>query len=96
MLTENLKESKDTKKRWEKSITSENKTKRIEIREVENGYVVKYSKDFQTDDGWKFESKEYISKENPIKNMEGFEEAEDSNKKEEVDLLGGIPGNELL
>jgi hypothetical protein len=95
-MLENTKGSEDTKKRWEKSITSDNTTKRVEIREVENGYIVKYSKDVQTDDGWDFESKEYISKENPIKNMEGFEEFQDSSKKEETDLLGGIPGNELL
>lgn len=79
------------KKRWEKSITTEKGSKTITVREVENGYIVCKSMSKDTDEGYEHDSKEYISKENPIKDMEGFEEFAESSKKEETDLFGGLP-----
>jgi len=88
-------ESRKPKRRWEKSITSEKGTKTTCVREAENGFIVHISISKDTEDGYKYEDKEYISKENPISNMKDFEEFEQEGKKEKLDLFGGM-SNDLF
>lgn len=71
--------SKDKKKykRWSKCVEVGGVTKSVEVREVENGYVVTKSMYGTPDDSDKYinERKEYISETNPM----------DTNKDKEVD-----------
>ena len=62
----------DTSKKEDKKYTAsvEQKegdlTKRISVREIENGYLVSVEKYGDTGKGWKSDTKEYYSKTNPL------------------------------
>lgn len=57
---------KNKKEVIEKSITKDGMTKSYRIEEVENGYVIKITKEGETKDGWKYECKTFISQTNPL------------------------------
>lgn len=67
------------------SVNKKDNNKTIEVEEVSNGFIVSVSKDYKAEDGeWKYETKKYISKTNPLtKNKEM--ESEDT----DVTELGG-------
>ncbi len=66
-------------KRWSKEETADDKTKRIEIEEVENGYVISKSISYNDpESGYDYKCKKYISETNPLtKESKGETEAED-------------------
>jgi len=66
-------------KRWSKEVTTDKGSKRISVEQVENGFIITKSIDTYGDSTIpsKYETKKYISKENPIKNYKGFEELND-------------------
>jgi len=60
-------ENSEKKKRWSKEETKDDVTKRIEVEEVENGYVISKSKSWQDKEkGYQYVCKKYISKTNPM------------------------------
>ena len=51
------------------SITKESKDKnvRVEIREIENGFITRKNSEYKDADGsWQYETKEYFSKDDPL------------------------------
>ncbi len=50
----------------EKTITKNGMTKSVRVEEVENGFVIKITKEGETKEGWKYECKTYISQTNPL------------------------------
>jgi hypothetical protein len=63
------------KKRWEKSETTpDGTTKRIEVREIDNGYLARLCKTNYRAEPPIDEEKEIYYKENPLKDLEPSEE----------------------
>lgn len=52
--------------RFEKTIRKDDMTKSICVEGCENGYIITFSKDYKVKDEWKYETKKYISKTNPL------------------------------
>ena len=62
---------KKTYRTWEKRVKSGNVTKSIEVKEAENGFVITINEyGEKSRGGWYDESKCYISKTNPLAEME--------------------------
>lgn len=80
------------KKTWSKSIETDSVRKYISVNKVENGYIITIDKDVKKENGnWEYNSKKYISKDNPID--KSFKEGE--NKKEDIDVIDSIDLNDL-
>jgi len=58
------------KKRFSFSQDKDNVHKRVEVEEVENGWIMTVNKEYTISEGdkkeWKYECKKYISKNNPL------------------------------
>ena len=65
-------------KTWSKSVTMDDMTKTIEVREVENGFIIKKCMygHMEGSDEYIDEKKEYISTTNPMEEKEEKEEKE--------------------
>ena len=62
---------KEEKKRWSKSISKNGESKSVEVREIENGFLVMVSKDGKNSKGdWEYLSREFYSKTNPLEDEE--------------------------
>lgn len=61
---------KEEKKSWSKRIEADGKSKSINVREIENGYIVRISFDGENKEGeWEFNETEYFSKDNPLEDL---------------------------
>jgi hypothetical protein len=49
-----------------KSIEKDGMIKSLEVNEVENGFVIKITKEGEGKDGWMYDCKTYISSTNPL------------------------------
>ena len=68
-------------------------TKTVEVRKVENGFIISKTKDGGGSDGkWMHIKKEWISDKNPLAEVEGAENLPTITNN---DLFGGIENNEL-
>lgn len=78
-------ENKATK--WSFEVTEKvgDVEKCTRVRQVENGYIVRISKNWKEDNEYKWEEKEFISKENPIPSLTKKEETT-----EEVSAIKGL------
>lgn len=74
--------SKKKYKRWSKEVRSDDVTKRIEVEEVTNGYIITVSKYGTGEDGkYMDECTKKISSTNPF-------EKEEEKKEDDIDLMG--------
>jgi hypothetical protein len=67
---------KKENKKWSKSSTMNGVTKKMEVRQIENGFIVlfeKYGRD-QESDTYVEETKEIFSKTNPLDEMDEIDE----------------------
>lgn len=94
MMEGSTKSEKKKYRRWSKCVEMDGITKKIEVREVENGYVIcksMYGK-MEGSEEYIDERKEYISTTNPMeeksKKMEDKEEEMEEEK--EMDMLKSI------
>jgi len=64
----NIAMSKDKKeyKNWRKSVTKDNKTKSVEVKECENGFIICINEEDNSEGKWEHEEKKYISTTNPL------------------------------
>ena len=77
---------------WSRRISSKNMTKEITVEEVENGYLVRVTREGQNEDGeWEYREKKYISEDNPIED----DEQEMSMMESINSILSNIDGKEL-
>jgi len=81
---------KNETKEWRKSITIGDDTKTIIVRKVKNGYIVSKCHDYKSNDGWKYDKEEYISKDNPLEN-----DGDASTKPSIKDMVGNLDNNFL-
>ena len=63
--------SKEKRESWRKSVQRNGITESIEVKQVENGFIIRkerYGEDLnsKSPNKWISESKEYVSKENPL------------------------------
>lgn len=60
--------NKNKKKTWSKRIEADDITKEVNVREIDNGYIVRLTKygKFGKGGEWKEESREVYSKTNPL------------------------------
>ena len=70
-------------KRLTVSKSDGDKDVRITVEEIENGYLITRNKDWKDGDEWKYETKKYYSKENPLPDND-----DDGKADAETDLLG--------
>ena len=90
MPTENTSSKKKEYTKWKKSNTIGDDTKSIEVRECENGFIIREEHSYKSDDGWKYDEKEYISKTNPLEN-----DGDVTTKPSIKDLVGNLDNNFL-
>lgn len=78
MKEQNINSLKKEKKRWEKSITTpDGTTKRMEVREIENGFIARMCVHNYKTEPYMEEEKEVYYEENPLKDLEPVEEPKD-------------------
>ena len=71
--------SENNKSRFSREDSNNGKTRRISVKEVENGYVIDISYSWEDEKkGYQYEEKTYISKDNPL------------SKDEEDELLNAV------
>lgn len=73
----------------EKTVRDGDNRKSIEVKKVENGYVINISKSWKEGDDYKYEDKTYISTKNPLESKEKEIELEDSigNLMDEIKMM---------
>jgi hypothetical protein len=77
------------KKRWSKSVEKDGTTKRMEVRQIENGFLVTMNFYGQDNKGKYFDkTREYYSKENPLE--EASEDVKNLNSLKEVFKVDNI------
>lgn len=87
-------DTRDGKKSWSlRESYDDETTKTIEVRQAENGFIVRMSRSYYEGEGkeksYKYEEKEYISKTNPLdeKDKEDKEEKKDEGTKGITDSI---------
>ena len=75
----------EDKKSIDYSVTKDGVTKSFRIREAIGGWIVNCSKEWQEDDEWKYESKEYVTTTDP---SEFIKKKED--KMSDNDMISGM------
>lgn len=75
-------------KRWKKSVTKDELTKSISVEECENGFIVEICEEGKKGNDWKYETKRWISKENPLNELDLVKEDKESDWKQALDALG--------
>lgn len=87
-------DKENTHKEWRISKTVGKVTKTVEVRQVENGFIVCKSREgYNGKEEWEYIKKEWISTTNPLAEVEGAEQLPSFKS---TDLFGGITDNELL
>lgn len=62
-------------KRWSKEVRVDDCTKRIEVEQVSNGYLISITKDYKDESGeWKYETVKKVSLDNPFDKKDTEEE----------------------
>lgn len=87
-------DKENTPKEWRISKTVGKATKTVEVRQVENGFIIcKIREGYNAKEEWEYVKKEWISTTNPLAEVEGAEQLPSFKS---TDLFGGIMDNELL
>lgn len=61
-----ISQEKPTKKTWSKRVEIGDESLETQVREIENGYIVKTCHSYKNDDGYQYDEKEKFSTTNPI------------------------------
>lgn len=81
--------SKKEYKKWRKSITKDELTKSISVEECENGFIIEICEEGKTaKNDWKYDTKRWISKENPLDELDLVKESSRDEWKDALEALG--------
>lgn len=80
----NKKDDAGQKVTYSKTISKGNSSTTVRVEEVENGFITTITKDKEVDGNLDYSTKQYISKNNPIKNMDEFDKIDDDIKDEDL------------
>lgn len=57
-------------KHWSKSIEADGQRKSIEVKEIENGYLVTVTREGKDAEGeWQFDTKQFFREDNPLEDI---------------------------